>query len=115
MHRLRKRRRKTVHRLDGGVRAVVIRRRRKQKVQKDGGRGPPALGGWLPSAAALLFEADVPQVPVIDTDDAVVLLEEALLLGFAAPLQTLDQQAKSPATFKPSSQQDTREARQYGC
>lgn len=34
MHRLR---RKRVHRLDGGFRTVGIRRRRKQKVQKDGG------------------------------------------------------------------------------
>lgn len=48
----------------------------------------------------LLFEADVPQVAVIDADDAVVLLEEALLLGLPSPLQTLDQQAKSPARFR---------------
>lgn len=115
MHRLRRRRRKRAHRLDGGVRAVGIRRRKEAKGPKRQGRGPPALGGWLPSAAALLFEADVPQVSIIDTDDAVILLEEALLLGLAAPLQTLDQQAKSPAMFRPSSQQDAREARQYGC
>lgn len=38
----------------------------------------------------LLFEADVPQVTIIDADDAVVLLEEALLLGLPSPLQTLD-------------------------
>lgn len=47
-------------------------------------------------AAALLFKADVSQVSIIDTDDAVVLLEEALLLGLASFLQSLDQQAKSP-------------------
>lgn len=49
-------------------------------------------------AAILLFEADVSQVSVVDADDAVVLLEEALLLGLAPPLQTLDQQAQSPAS-----------------
>lgn len=58
------------------------------------------------AAPVLLFEADVSQVSVIDTDDAVVLPEEALLLGLASPLQTLDQQAKSPAMFKRSCQQD---------
>lgn len=115
MHWLRRRRRKRVHRLDGGVRTVGNRRRRKQKVQRDGGGDHRRSVVCLPSAAALLFEANVPQVPVIDTDDAVVLLEEALLLGLPAPLQTLDQQAKSPATFKPSSQQDASEAQQYGC
>lgn len=47
-------------------------------------------------AAVLLFEADVAEVSVVDADDAVVLLEEALLLRLASPLQTLDQQAQSP-------------------
>lgn len=51
-------------------------------------------------AAVLLFKADVSQVSVVDADDAVVLLEEALLLGLPAPLQTLDQQAKSPETCR---------------
>lgn len=53
-------------------------------------------------AAILLFEADVSQVSVIDSDDAVVLLEEGLLLGLASTLQALDQQAQSPETFKRS-------------
>lgn len=61
-------------------------------------------------AAILLFEADVPQVSVIDADDAVVLPEEALLLGLAAPLQTLDQQAKSPETFRDECQRGRRAA-----
>lgn len=51
-------------------------------------------------AAVLLFEADVSEVSVVDAHDAVVLLEEALLLRLASPLQTLDQQAKSPERFK---------------
>lgn len=37
---------------------------------------------------------------MVDADDAVVLLEEALLLRLAPPLQTLDQQAQSPARAK---------------
>lgn len=41
---------------------------------------------------------------MVDAHDAVVLLEEALLLRLAAPLQTLDQQAKSPETFRDESQ-----------
>lgn len=41
---------------------------------------------------------------MIDAHDAVVLLEEALLLRLASPLQTLDQQAKSPATVKDACQ-----------
>lgn len=60
----------------------------------------------LPWAAVLLFKSDVSQVSVIDTDDTVVLLEEALLLGLPSPLQTLDQQAKSPEMFRSSCQED---------
>lgn len=57
-------------------------------------------GAEADAAAVLLFEADAAQVPVVDADDAVVLLEEALLLRLAPPLQTLDQQAQSPARAK---------------
>lgn len=49
------------------------------------------------SLPSLLFESDVSEVAVIDTDNTVVLLEEALLLGFASALQTFDQKAQSPA------------------
>lgn len=41
---------------------------------------------------------------MIDADDAVVLLEEALLLRLAPPLQTLDQQAQSPERVKQARQ-----------
>lgn len=50
--------------------------------------------------AVLLFESDVSQVSVIDTDDAVILLEKALVFSLPSPLQTLDQQAKSPERFE---------------
>lgn len=85
------RRRKRAYWLGGGVRTEVIRGRRKRRSR--GLRG----SCWR---RVLLFEADVPQVAVIDADDAVVLLEEALLLSLPSPLQTLDQQAKSPERFK---------------
>lgn len=45
---------------------------------------------------SLLFEAQVANVSLIDPDDAVVLLEESLLLGFSARLQALHEQAVSP-------------------
>lgn len=38
---------------------------------------------------SLLFKAQVANVSLINSDDAVVLLEETLLLCFAAGLQTL--------------------------
>lgn len=71
----------------------------------------------LRPASVLLFEADVPQVSVIDTDDTVVLLEQALLLGLASALQTLDQQAKSPEMVKRSCQKNVEESPwvQHGC
>lgn len=50
---------------------------------------------------SLLFEAQVADVSLIDPDDAVVLLEEALLLGFAAGFQTLHEQALCPAAGEP--------------
>lgn len=89
MQRLRRFQRRRAYWLGGRVRTVAIRREVKRS---KGLRG--SVGG------VLLFEADVPQIAVIDADDAVVLLEEALLLGLPSPLQTLDQQAKSPARFK---------------
>lgn len=91
--------------LGGKVRKLAIRGRRKQR-----SRGPRGCR-WR---GVLLFKADVSQVTIVDADDAVVLLEEALLLSLPSPLQTLDQQAKSPARFK---QQSARHlgARQHGC
>lgn len=73
-----------------------------------GNPGTTRAQQWLLRAAVLLFKADVSQVPVIDTDDAVVLLEKGLLLGLPSPFQTLDQQAKSSEIFKTSCQQDAR-------
>lgn len=72
------------------------------------GRKPRSKGGsqgpreHRSRAAVLLFKADVSQVSVIDTDDTVILLEEALLVGLASLLQTLDQQAKSPEKVQKS-------------
>lgn len=60
-----------------------------------GAQQPLLLGRGL-----LLFKADVAQVSVVDSDDAVVLLKEAVLLSLSSPLQTLDQQAKSPERSK---------------
>lgn len=71
-------------------------RREQEEGAKPSRQEVPAPG----RAAILLFEADVAQVSVVDADDAVVLLEEALLLRLAAPLQTLDQQAQSPETVR---------------
>lgn len=45
---------------------------------------------------SLLFKAQVANVSLVDSDDAVVFLEEPLLLGFTAWLQALDEQALSP-------------------
>ena len=44
----------------------------------------------------LLFESQVSDVRLVNAHNAVVLLEQALLLGLATPLQTLDQQAVGP-------------------
>lgn len=75
-----------------------------QRSRAGGGEGEELQkqeeGAEPDAAAVLLFEADAAQVPVVDADDAVVLLEEALLLRLAPPLQTLDQQAQSPARAK---------------
>ena len=45
----------------------------------------------------LLFEARVAQVRVVDAHNAVVLLEQLLLVRLAPPLQALHQQAQGPA------------------
>lgn len=45
---------------------------------------------------SLLFKAQVADVSLIDSDDAVIFLEEPLQLGFAARLQALHEQALSP-------------------
>lgn len=86
---------------------ACLRRRGEAKFQTASHTGSSGTGGeqqGLRRAAVLLFKADVSQVSIIDTDDAVVLLEEALLLSFPSPFQTLDQQAKSPEMFKSSGQ-----------
>ena len=54
---------------------------------------------WLfapPDVQDLLFESQVSDVRLVNAHNAVVLLEQALLLGLATPLQTLDQQAVGP-------------------
>lgn len=51
--------------------------------------------GWK-ADGSLLFEAQVANVSLIDPDDAVVLLEESLLLSFSTRLQALHEQAMSP-------------------
>lgn len=51
------------------------------------------VAGW---GGSLLFEAQAANVSLIDSDDGVVLLEEALLLGFPPALQALHQQALRP-------------------
>jgi len=79
-----------------GLEPEVLRRARKRKKVAQEAKGPPGRGGGGGGAPVLLFKADVAQVPVVDADDAVVLPEEALLLGLASFLQTLDQQAQSP-------------------
>lgn len=52
------------------------------------------MEGWR--GGGLLFEAQAANVSLIDPDDGVVLLEEALLLGFPPALQALHQQALGP-------------------
>lgn len=89
----------------GRRRTAKRRTEKRQRSKTSQSHAGGQLGGGAPPAAALLFKSDVSQVSVIDTDDAVVLLEQALLLGLASPLQTLDQQAKSPETFKSSCQE----------
>lgn len=56
---------------------------------------------------SLLLEAQVANISLIDPDDAVVLLEESLLLGFSARLQALHEQAMSPGIDQMTVQSQT--------
>lgn len=60
-----------------------------------GGQGAqdPVVHPGSVDTGVLLFKMDVPQVSIINAHDAVVLLEQTLLLRLASPLQALDQQA----------------------
>lgn len=58
-----------------------------------------------PTLWSLLFEAQLANVSLIDSDDAVVLLEETLLLRLASALQTLHQQALGPGKWSHNSSQ----------
>lgn len=62
--------------------------------------------GWK-ADRSLLFEAQVAYVSLIDPNDAVVLLEESLLLSFSTRLQALHEQAMSPGNDQVIEQSQT--------
>lgn len=69
----------------------------------EGWQGAEGAQDWwsrLVGTGVLLFEADVSQVSIINAYDAVILLEQTMLLSLASPLQALDQQAKSPGNIQ---------------
>ena len=53
-------------------------------------------GSEVRGRGVLLFKAKVAQVVSVDADDAVVFLEELLLLSLASHLQTLHQETPGP-------------------